>query len=487
MSSHTEAGSTSTTGSDRTGAGRSPWSVFWVLALIEFMSVMDASVVNIALPSIRVGLGFSSTTIAWVVDAYLLGFAGFMLLAGRATDLIGRRRLFVTGVAVFTVFSLACAAAQSPWELVASRLLQGLGAALVTPAALALITDIFPEGQGRNKALGMFSGMAGIAAPVGLVLGGLLTTAAWQWIFLINAPIGLVVLVASLRLLPATRATGSGGLDIVGAVSATGGLLLLILAMERGSAQGWTSATSLAEFAAAAVLLVVFVIRQVTAGSPLIPTALLARRNIAMGNVIFALVGTILISTFFFITLYLQQVRDYGSLRAAVLYLPVPIAMLIGTQVAPRLMRFGPHNVLMAGLLVQALSLAGWAMWISDHGTIFVTFIAPATVWAFGLGMSIVASFVVCTMGLSGQTAGAAAGLATTTYQAGGAIGLAILAVVADNRTRGVLGGHGLPAALVSGYATALWAAVGIALVGALLTRFLALGAPGPADVNPAA
>lgn len=470
----------------QTRGGRSPWSVFWVLALIEFMSVMDASVVNIALPSIRVGLGFSPTTISWVVDAYLLGFAGFMLLAGRATDLIGRRRLFITGAAMFGLFSLACAAAQAPWELVTSRLLQGLGAALVTPAALALITDIFPEGKDRNKALGMFSGMAGVAAPVGLVLGGLLTTAAWQWIFLINAPIVLVVLIGSARLLPRTPPAGGGGLDVIGAVSATAGLLLLVLAMERGGAQGWGSAASIAQFAAAGVLLVLFVIRQVTASSPLIPTVLLGRRNIAMGNVIFALVGTILIATFFFITLFLQQVRDYGSLHAALVYLPVPLAMLLGTQVAPRLMRFGPHNVLMAGLAVQAVALAGWAMSISDTRTIFVAFILPATVWAFGLGMSIVSSFVVCTTGATGPMAGAAAGLATTTYQAGGAIGLAILAVVADARTRTAVAaaGHAGPNALVAGYTVALWCAVGIAVVGALLTRLLGLGSPAPADAQ---
>ena len=483
MSSHTEAGKAGVAEEGHT-SGRGPWSMFWVLALIEFMSVMDASVVNIALPSIRVGLGFSPTTISWVVDAYLLGFAGFMLLAGRATDLIGRRRLFIIGTVVFGLFSLACAAAQAPWELVTSRLLQGFGAALVTPAALALITDIFPEGQGRNKALGMFSGMAGVAAPVGLVLGGLLTTAAWQWIFLINVPIVLVVLVGSVRLLPRTRPTGGGDLDVAGSVSATAGLLLLVLAMERGSAQGWGSTASIAEFTAAGVLLVLFVVRQVTASAPLIPTMLLAKRNIAMGNTIFALVGIILISTFFFITLFLQQVRDYSSLHAALVYLPVPLAMLLGTQVAPRMMRFGPHNVLMSGLVIQALALAAWATLISDTRTILVAFVVPATVWAFGLGMSIVSSFVVCTLGLTGQLAGAAAGLATTSYQAGGAIGLAILAVIADDRTRSVIaaaGGRTGPTALVSGYTVALWCAVGIAVVGALLTRLLGLGSGGPA------
>jgi EmrB/QacA subfamily drug resistance transporter len=452
---------------------RGPWAVFWVLALIEFMSVMDASAVNIALPHISDSLGFTPTTIAWVVDAYLVGFAGFMLLAGRATDIVGRRRLFIAGVVVFTLFSLACAVSTEPWQLVVSRLFQGLGAALVTPAALALITDIFPEGPNRNKAIGIFSGMAGVAAPVGLVLGGLLTTAAWQWIFLINLPIGLFVLVASLRLLPATPGGARERLDVFGAVAATGGLILLILATVRGSAQGWTSALTIVEYAAAAVLIVAFVVRQRRAAAPLLPTALFDRRNVVVGNVIFTLVGTVLISTFFVITLFLQQVRDFDSLSAALIYLPVPVAMLIGTQVAPRVLRFGPHNALAAGLLIQAAALAAWATLLSDERSIVVAFVVPAAVWAFGLGMSIVSSFVVCTMGIDGPIAGAAAGLATTTYQAGGALGLAVLAVVADSRTRAVAGDLSPADALVSGYSAALWCALGATLLGAVLTRFI--------------
>jgi predicted MFS family arabinose efflux permease len=261
--------------------------------------------------------------------------------------------------------------------------------------------------------------------------------------------------------------------DVLGALTGTGGLILLILAVVRGSAQGWGSAVSLAEFAGAVVLLATFVARQVMAKAPLVPRAVLGRRNIAVGNVIFALVGTILIATFFFITLFLQQVRGYGSLHAALIYLPVPLAMLAGTQVAPRVLRYGPDNTLMSGLAIQAVALAGWALSISEHRTILVAFVIPAAVWAFGLGMSIVSSFVVCTMGLSGPIAGAAAGLATTTYQAGGALGLAILAVVADARTRAVAPGASPHAALVSGYSAALWCAVGVAVVGALLTRML--------------
>jgi hypothetical protein len=244
---------------------------------------------------------------------------------------------------------------------------------------------------------------------------------------------------------------------------------MLVLALVRGGAQGWTSALTLAELAIAVALLVAFVVRQRTASAPLIPTMLLKMRNITFGNIVFAFVGTILISTFFFITLYLQQVREYDALQAALLYLPVPLGMFAGTQVAPRVLRFGPHNVLGAGLVIQAISLAGWALAMSETGPILVSFHIPATVWAFGLGMSIVSSFVVCTMGLDGPIAGAASGMATTSYQGGGALGLAALAVVADTATRG----GSSPDALIAGYTAALWCAVGVALAGALLTRLI--------------
>lgn len=475
MSSDVESSSAGTSAEPGRTA-RNPWVIFSVLALIEFITVMDASVVNIALPAIRDGLSFSPTTIAWVVDAYLVGFAGFLLLAGRATDFVGRRRLFLIGVVVFTVFSLVCAAAVEPWHLVVARVLQGFGAALVFPAALALITDIFPEGPSRGKAIGLFSGMAGLAAPVGLVLGGLLTTVSWELIFLINIPIGIVVLVASFVLLPSPRPNPQGRLDVAGAVTFTGGLIVLILAMVRGGAQGWTSPLTLVELGVAAALLIAFVARQRVAAEPLIPTVLLKMRNVSVGNIIFAIVGTILISVFFFITLYLQQVREFGSLEAALLYLPIPLGMFAGTQVAPRVLRFGPHNVLGAGLVIQAVALAAWALMMSESGSLLLSFHVPATLWAFGLGMSIVSSFVVCTMGLEGPIAGAASGMATTSYQGGGALGLAVLVVVADAVTRGGTS----PAGLISGYTAALWVAVGIALVGALLTRLI-MGGKQPA------
>ncbi len=454
---------------------RSPWVGFSVLAAIEFLTVLDASVVNIALPVIRDGLGFSYTSIAWVVDAYLIGFAGFLLLAGAATDVVGRRRLFIAGTVVFTIFSIVCAVATDPWHLAVSRLLQGLGGAMVFPAALALIIDIFPEGPERRKAIGIFSGMAGLAAPVGLVLGGLLAASAWQWIFLINAPVGIAVVGFSFKLLPSAAPSRQDGIDTFGAVTVTAGLVLLILAMLRGNAQGWTSAPTQAAFVGAAILLTVFVVQQRVAPAPLISGEILRRRTTVIGNIIFALVGAILVSTFFFVSLFLQRVRGLDSMDAALIYLPVPIGMFFGTQLAPRILRFGPHNALLTGLLIQAAGLTGWATMIDAEHSLLGTFWVPATAWAFGLGISIVSSFVVCTMGLSDQVAGVASGLATTTYQGGGAVGLAALAVVADQQNRG-----GTGAALTEGYGAALWCCVGIALVGAALTRFAVGGSAQP-------
>ncbi|OYO18557.1 hypothetical protein CGZ93_14040 [Enemella dayhoffiae] len=449
---------------------RSPWRAFGVLALIEFLAVMDASIVNIALPSIGDSLGFSPTMLAWVVDGYLIGLAGFMLVAGRATDLVGRRALFLAGVVAFTGFSVLCAVAVAPWQLIASRVGQGVGAALAMPSAIALITDLFPAGAARNKALAAFSGMAGVAAPIGLVLGGALTATSWRWIFLINIPIGLFVVVAGLHLLPRGQRRTGAHLDILSALGLTGGLVFLTVAVLRGGAQGWESVPTLLQFGAAAALLLTFSLRQAVGRNPLVPRELLRSRTIAIGNLIFVLVGTILLGTFFITTLYLQQVRGLDPLSAALVYLPVPAAMLAGTQLAPKFLRVGAPNTLMGALVLQAISLAAWAVLMRIEGSLLLTFVVPATVWALGLGVSIVCSFVVCTSDATPQLAGAASGLATTSYQGGGAIGLALLALLADVKTDHA--GTG-PIALTTGFAAALWASCAIAVIGAIATRLI--------------
>lgn len=445
-------------------AGRSPWTTFAVLALIEFMTVLDTSVVNVALPSIQHDLGFSVGGLAWVVDGYLLGLAGFLLLAGRAADLVGRRRLFIIGTVLFTVASLGCAMAVADWQLITARLVQGLGSALVIPSALALITDLFPEGPHRARALGIFTGMGGVAAAAGVLLGGLLTSVGWPWVFLVNVPIGAAVVVAGLRTLPATRPQAGGGLDLIGALTGTAGVTALTYAVTQGHVQGWTSAPMLVVLPLAVILLATFGIRQHTARAPLLPTELLRRRDLVLGNAIIALVGAVMIGTFFLITLYLQQVRGYTPLMTGVVYLPIPLAMLAGTQLAPRLLRRGPRNALLAGLAVQAAGLAWWAAAIGPDDHLVAEFLAPTALWSFGAGIALVSAFAACTTGVTGPIAGAASGMATTNQYVGGAIGLAALIAIATT---------GQTAAQVSGYAPALATAAGAALGAALLTRLI--------------
>ena len=450
-----------------------PWRAFGILVLIEFLAVMDASIVNIALPSIGDALEFSTAELPWIVDGYLIGLAGFMLLAGRAADIVGRRTMFLIGVAAFTVFSLLCAAALEPWQLVASRVGQGLGAALAIPAAIALITDLFPEGAERNKALAVFGGMGGVAAPVGLVLGGALTEVSWQWIFLINIPIGILVVAAGLRYLPKGRRSTGRRMDVLSALGLTVGMILLTAAVLRGGEQGWASPTTISQFGGAAAAMALFGIRQFTARDPLVPRGLFRSRAIVIGNTTFALVGTILLGTFFITTLYLQQVRGLAPLEAALMYLPMPAAMLAGTQLAPRILRFGARNALMGSLVLQSGALLAWALLMRPDENLIFTFILPAATWALGAGIAIVGSFVVCTSGTESELAGAASGLATTSYQGGGAIGLALLVLLADAWTATSGGGTD---ALTAGFTLALIASAALAVLGAIASRFLPSG-----------
>lgn len=450
------------------------WVPFGALVGIEFLTVMDAAVVNIALPTIKDDLGYGQTGITWVVNCYLIAFAGPLLAAGRLADAFGRRRLFISGTLLFTAASAACGLASEPWHLLAGRAVQGAGAALVVPAALALITDIFPEGRSRIRALGIFSSMGAVAAPIGLALGGFLTELDWHLIFWINVPIGVVITGVALAALP-TPAPTKSTVDLAGAIAATAALTLTALA----AVSLETSGPSAATFAAGAVVFgSVLLLRQRYAAYPLIPRALLRIRSIAVGNVVFVLVGTVLLGTFFFITLYLQEIRGLSPLRATLAYLPIPLAILAGTRIAPwAIGRLGPHNALGAGLLVQAMALAGWAVLGDADGPLAITLLSPTVPWGAGLGVSIVSSFVVCTSGVPGSSTGAASGLATAAYQGGGAVGLSLVAALAT--ATGGLGDESRSTAIadqLTGYHWGVWTLAGIALAGAALTRALPTG-----------
>ncbi|MFG3494217.1 MFS transporter [Streptomyces sp. NPDC047928] len=464
----------------RAGAERNPWSLFAVLATVQFMIVLDGGIVNIALPSIREDLGFTPTGLAWVMDAYMLSLGGFLLLGGRAADLVGRRRLVLWGLVLFSLASLACGLATEAWHLVVARAAQGLGGALVSPAALALVTDIFKEGPQRHRALGIWGSLGGFAGAVGILVGGLLLAGSWQWVFLINVPIGAAALVVGARVLPESRPHGTGGLDVTGALAVTGGLCLLIYAVVRGGVQGWTAAPTLAEFAVAALLLGAFVARQLRAAAPLIPRVLFRRANVVLGNAVNTLLGALLFGLFFIIALFLQQVRDYSPLLAAGATVPISIAMFTGSQLAFRTFaRVPPVTVLWSSLVLQLAALVWWGAVLDPRGGIVATFLLPAGVWCFGLGAAIVAAFVVCTDGLTGPTAGAGSGLVTTTLQIGGAVGVAVLTAVAESRTRG-LETAAAADALTSGYAYGIGAAALMAAAGAVLALWLSR-APRPA------
>lgn len=457
---------------------------FGALVSIEFLTVMDAAVVNIALPGIQHDLGYGHTEISWVVNCYLIAFAGLLLASGRLADVVGRRRLFVAGTAVFTAASAGCGLAAEPWQLLTGRALQGVGAALVVPAALALITDIYPEGPARVRALGIFSSMGAVAAPFGLALGGLLTEIDWHLIFWINVPLGVIITTVALTALPASSRTPAP-VDLIGAVAASGTLSLLALAAVSLEADGPAAGSTIGAGVGAAAFGLLLLLRQKHAAHPLVSPALLRIRSVVVGNAIFVLVGTVMLGTFFFVTLYLQETRGLAPLQATLAYLPIPLATLVGTRLAPWIIgRIGPYDALGVGLLLQSVALAAWAVVGSADGPLAVTLTAPTVPWALGMGVSIVSSFVICTSGVPGHVAGAASGLATTAHQGGGAVGLALVAALA-----GAVGGlDNEPASLahatqLAGYHAGVWALAGVAFIGAALTRALR----GPAGTGSAA
>ncbi|GDY32749.1 MFS transporter [Gandjariella thermophila] len=442
-------------------AARNPWQVFGLLAAVQFIVVLDTSVVYIALPSIQRQLGFSEAGLAWVMDAYMLGFGGFLLLGGRAADLLGRRRVLITGMVLFILASLVCGLSSAAWLLVAARAAQGLTAAVISPAAMALVTEVFEEGPDRYKALGMFGGIGGLAGALGVLIGGLLTSIGWQWAFLINVPVMALVLLFVLRMVPKGGPRSGGRVDLFGATVGTGGLCALLYAVVRGGSQGWGATATLVAFGVAVVLLAAFVVRQLRAATPLVPRALFRLRNVVLGNVANAATGALMFGLFFVVTLYLQHVRGFAPLTAAVAMMPISVALFVGSQVTIRQFgRVSPVTALAGGLVLQGAGLLWWALVLGTDSGIVTAFVLPGIVFGFGVGAAIVGAFVSCTTGVHGAAQGAASGLVSTTLQIGGAVGVAGLGTVASRRTASVLAEGTNPlGALASGHAWAMGAA----------------------------
>jgi EmrB/QacA subfamily drug resistance transporter len=448
------------------------WLALVLLAAAQFVVVLDASIVNVALPSIGTALDFSQDDLSWVVNAYTLTFGGFLLLGGRMADLLGRRRLFIAGLILFAGASLAGGLAQSDVWLIAARAVQGLGAALLSPAALSLVTEIFEEGAERNKALGVWGAVAGSGGAAGVLLGGMLTEwAGWEWVLYVNVPIGIAAALLAPRMLPESRNDGARHFDIAGAVTVTAGLSLLVYSLVNANEAGWSSAETLILLGLALVLIVSFVLIELRTKAPLVPFPGIFRvRTIRGINVTGLLIAMALFSMFFFISLYMQQVLGFDALEAGLAYLPLAVGIIISAGIASNLTtRLGVKPVLILGLILTAVGL-GWFAQISPEGTYVGDILFPALISAFGLGFAFVPMTIAAVAGVEPHEAGLASGMINTSQQIGGALGLAILAAVANSRTTSVAeAGSPMPVALTEGFQTALLVGAGFAILGAVL------------------
>jgi EmrB/QacA subfamily drug resistance transporter len=419
---------------------RNRWLALYVLCLGDLMIVLDGTIVNVALPTIRDDLGFSETSLAWVVNAYLLTFGGFLLLGGRLGDLFGQRRLFLTGIAAFTAASLGCGLSTSQELLVSMRALQGLGGALVAAVALSLVMTLFTETADRAKAMGIFGFVLSGGGVAGVLAGGILTDLlSWHWIFLVNIPVGAAVFALSLRLLPPVPGTAGGRLDVGGAVTVTAALMLAVYAIVNGNDTGWLTGETLGLLGAAIVLLAVFLTIEARIAAPLMPLGIFRSGSVASANVIGVLMAAGLFAYFFFSALYMQQVLSYSPLEVGLAYLPGTVLWGASSLYSDKLvMRFGIKPPLLAGLGLMTLSLILFARVPVDGS--WAVDVLPATL-AVGLGAGIGFNplLLAAMGGVAPEQSGLASGVVNTAFMMGGALGLAVLASTADARTSNLL------------------------------------------------
>ena len=422
-------------------ARRSPALLLAMICAAQFMVILDVAVVNVALPSIRHSLGFSTVGLQWVVNAYTLTFAGFLMLGGRASDLLGRRRVLLFGIALFTLSSLACALSPSQDVLVGARAIQGIGGAIISPASLSILTTSFAEGRERNRALGIWAAIGGVGAASGALVGGLLTQGlGWQWVFLVNVPVGLLVLAVAPRIVPEGRAElGHRHFDLGGALLVTGGFVALVFGIVRADTLGWAAAGVLGPIAAGVFLLGAFVaVEGRVAKAPLVPLWIFKLRRVRAANlVVLALYAGVFVM-WFFVSLYLQGVLGYDAIQTGLAFLPMTLGVAIASTRAPQLVsRIGARWTITAGMLTAALGLA---LLSSIHpGASFASVLPGGTLAAAGLGLALVPSTIVAVQGVPRAAAGAASGLLNTSRLLGGAIGLAVLTTIADTQTHDAL------------------------------------------------
>ena len=407
-----------------------PGIALTVIAACQLMVVLDATIVNIALPHIQDALQFSTTDLTWVVSAYTLTFGGLLLLGGRAGDILGRRRVFMTGILLFTLASLLGGLAQEPWQLLAARVLQGMGGAIASPTALALITTTFPEGPERNRAFGVFAAVSAGGGAIGLLAGGMLTEwLDWRWVFFVNVPIGLVIiLLAPVYINESER--HSGRFDIAGAVTSTAGMASLVYGFIRAADDGWRDSLTIGSFAAAVVLLAAFALIESRAKEPITPLWMFADRNRSGTYVIMLSLAAAMFGMFFYIVLFVQNVLGYTPIQAGLAFLPVTVVIALGAGLSQRFLpRFGPKPFMLTGSALAVVGLA-WQTLISSDSSYAGGVLGPMLVFGLGMGLNFVTLTVTAVSGVAQHEAGAASGLLNATQQVGGSLGLSILTTV---------------------------------------------------------
>jgi EmrB/QacA subfamily drug resistance transporter len=451
------------------------WLILVIACLAQFMVILDATIVNVALPSIQRGLHFSPSNLQWVVNAYTLIFGGFLLLGGRAADLLGRKRLFAAGIALFSAASLLNGLAQSSGMLIVGRGLQGLGGALVSPAALSIITTTFVDNDDRTKALGVWSAIAAGGGAVGLLLGGVLTDlASWPWIFIVNVPVGIIALFLTFRFVPESRVeTAHRSFDLAGAVTVTAGLVVLVYAIVKAQAFGWGSARTIGLMAAGAALIAAFVFIERRSKAPLVKLSIFRIRTLTVADTVLLLVASGMFGMFFFASLYVQEILGYSPLKAGLAFLPITAGIVIGAGIAQQLIRrIGVRNVSLVGITLATAGLV-WLTQLPVHGSYVGDLLTGLMPLSIGMGLVFVPITLLGTGGVKEEDAGLASGLFNTAQQVGGSLGLAILSTLAASQTTSLLHGvtspAGVTAARVSGYHVAFAAAAVMLGAGALI------------------
>jgi EmrB/QacA subfamily drug resistance transporter len=459
-----------------------PGVILAIACVANFMVIIDTSIVNVALPAMKAALGLSAADQQWVVDAYLVTFGGFLLLAARASDLFGRKGVFQTGLGVFTAASLAGGLAQDPGLLIWARVIQGIGAAALASSSLSLITASHPEGPDRTRALSVWAAVGSSAGAVGLVLGGLLTTElSWRYVLFINVPIGTVLLIAAAAsLAPSPSRHDWAGLDLPGALTVTVGFGSLVYAVSQATIKGWGAVPVIAPLAAAAVLLAAFGVIEIRSPAPLVPLSIFGQRSLPVGNTVMTCLGLVMTSGFFFESLYLQQFLGYSALRTGMAIVPMTVLLAAGPLAAKRLLpRFGPRTLILAGGILTTFGLA-WMSQLPDHSDYPAHILGPLAVTGAGIGLMLLPLAASATAGLEPRYAGLASGLFNLARQLGGAIGLAVLVTIAAATTRHSHLAHSA-AATVHGYRIALLICAAVSLASVLIALLL----PAPAKTAP--